>query len=377
MAVKLSSLPPNIYLNNSFTFDESKGTATLQPAVSTVARFQPFLTNPDKYFCSVGRFSVTGSCIPMLVADIDETQGNPNVTTATVTIYQPSTGLSGVAPVVWVPENSYSPVPGPPNGPAGQDISGTYYYCTSYGGWAAMISTAMATAQAALVTAGGVLHTPGAAAPQLSFNASLGITQLTCVAENYNDSDPAITDYVQIWVNGPLAIYFGQYPVDVGSRTGNAAMNTRIRVFNQGANLTTVSAVEYLTMSMETQQALAEWCSLTRIAILSDLPILQETIIPSSNSADPNALGSQNVLIDFCPDLSAVGSYSTSAMIYNAGSVSYRQYSFLSSAAISSVTFRIVWYDGLGRQFPLLIRYGAQCLLKLIFARIDQFVNTI
>ena len=374
MATPLDQLPANIYLNSSFTFNEALGTATVQPATSSTSRFQPFLSNPEKYFCSVGRFSVTGSMIPMLVADIDETQADPNVTTSVVTLYQPSTGKTGTAAVRWVPENTFETVPGAPNGPYGQDTSTTYYYCSTYGAWAEMVTTAFANAQAALLSAGGTLHVPGPA-PVLSFNASLGLAQLQCVLENYTDNNSAdYPDYIQIWVNGPLAIYFSQFSVNVGSRTGNTAKNTRLRVYNSGSNSSEGTGNNFLTMQMESQQGMAEWTSLTSIAILTDLPILQEQIQPSSNSANPNAVQSQSILIDFVPDLSTVGSYSTSAMIYNASGPSYRQYPILSKSSLSSLNLSIVWFDGLGRQFPVLLRYGSICTLKLVFARIDQFV---
>ena len=369
--VKLTDLPPNIYLNSTFTFDDSKGNATLQPAISQTTRYQPFISSPDKYFCSVGRFSVTGSCIPMLVADIDRSQPNPNITTSVVTLYQPDTGKSASAPVVWVPQNTFEPVPGPPNTPTGQDISSTYYWCNSYGAWAAMVSTAFASAQASFVSSGGTLNADQPA-PVLYFNPTLGIAQLIATAANYNEvGNP---NYLQVWVNGPLACYFSQFQVVVGSRSGDTALNTRIRIFDTGDNLSTGDP-PLLTMSMETNQGLAEWCSLSSIAILTDLPIYQEQIVPAATTGNPNAAASQTILIDFLPDLSVPGSYSSDAMIFNAAGPSYRQYSFLSTAAISAARFRVVWYDDLGREFPLLLRYRCNCSLKLVFSRIDQFTS--
>lgn len=142
------SSPDTVYFNVDIPYNDVDPANA--PAVYQSQLSQPILFNPQDYYCSVVRFQVSGTNIPILIARI---QPYPNQD-ANQTIYSVGMGYNGgFSPETFVRYVQYDftyPIPTPPM-VAGATVDYTpYYYIYQYQTFLNMINTALAAALSGL-----------------------------------------------------------------------------------------------------------------------------------------------------------------------------------------------------------------------------------
>ena len=141
----LDSERDNIYYNVIFNNTSENETPTI--AKYSFTNTLIILENPSEYFCSIIRFEIPLSEVPLYIMPIVPNQSNANLTPMSVRIS--FGGNNYYQNIIYVPDNN---IAAPVQNQTSQVIT-PYYYVYSYQNLINAINTAIATQYAAFATA--------------------------------------------------------------------------------------------------------------------------------------------------------------------------------------------------------------------------------
>ena len=134
-----NTIPENDYIYYDlqlYNFNNNK-TDTLQPLTFNEVRSSYFLSKASDYKMSIVRFELDCfNTLPIYEAEIVPNQGDPNLTTSTITLeFDDGAGniYTFLKNVVWIPEIKIIATPQPPNATrTGFQANSPYYYSYSF-----------------------------------------------------------------------------------------------------------------------------------------------------------------------------------------------------------------------------------------------------
>lgn len=374
-------------------------------------RTKPLLYNPNEYYLSVIRFSLSSGLIPLFVCQVVPNPGDandPNFTPYFVTLR--ANGNEYTRNLVYVPQSDQN-APNPPSSTISQDNTTGYYFIYSYQHFIKMINDALALAMGDLITANAAFT--GIEAPYFKYDEKNRLFSLITStqevggtrtfltqygANGFPNVDPQPANTIQIFLgsrlyhfleafktfkfsNIPFITQFSNiqpilpvylyavddlkgnylYPAVVG--TDNTTTQNKLSFVDTGAEYT--ASPPYYVMTQEYEHV-GSFNSINKIVILTSLPVIYENI-PSLNRNGELISGSASnkILTDFVLDISKQGNQ-RQRLIFEPSS-EYRYIELNSTTPIDKIDFRIFWQDRLQNLYPMTIPYGQSNTLKIMF----------
>lgn len=386
--------------------------------VSDLAEFQeertsPLIINPSEYYISVIRFSLDGQNLPLFVFPVIPDLLNPaNANNSGFIIALRYNNTIYQRNVQYASETSY-PTPLPPTLTRIQDNSTPYYYVYYVSHFIKLINDTFDLVYNDMITANPVLT----GIPQayyiydenlqkislISPNTSYYITQYETnpISPNYNKPllNPQPANTIQIFINTHLNAYLEgikSFYINDNSITGfdtsqgspklleitdnknnyyyppqnapNIPANQTLINFTN-VNDTYTTAPEWLIFTQQ-YNIIANWSSLSTIAILTTMPIQNEYIPTLRNSSSINILGDsyREILTDFVPSVTTIGEQ-RQRYIYNPSI--YRYTELKSTLPLTKIQLKIYWVDQNQNLYPLTISSNKINTVKLMFIKKD------
>lgn len=336
----------NIYLNLTINPDPSVGerntVAVFDQTLST-----PVINDPSQYFCSVIRFSLPLSEVPLFKFPLDVNQniGPTSWNNSYLIIGVTNAGIQFPQRVVYVPNNNLTP-PTPalvaPFYTNDQSIS-DYYNIFSITHFIDMINTALAAA----VVAAGLAVT----APFYSWNPQTELISLT-VSAAY------IATGSTIFMNKYMQNYLSSFNL-----TYNATTFQYTHRIPAGAGPFTIQQ-DYISISL--------WFDIRKVILQSkNIPVTPESV-PSQNVNNISQLGLPTGLNAWTPILTDfIVSYDDanqikSIIVYNP-QPQYRLIDMTSQTPLQKIDLQFFYLDKFGNKFPIYISPSQQATVKLGF----------
>lgn len=374
-----NKIPDNAYVYYDlqiYNFNNNKSDAK-QQLVFNEARSTYFLNKASDYKMSIVRFELDCfNTLPVYEAEIMPNQGDPNLTTSTLTL-EFDDGVGNVytttpVSVIWVSPDNTTSMPVPPNATGtGFQTSSPYYYAYSFQYVINLINTALASAFTQLqgLVISGVLKY--VEAPFMQWNVDLNTASLY-VRQSLFDQNKF--PQIRIYFNRPLYALFNSFPAIQNSIN---TPNNKIYQLSIKSNLANIMYFPqnnnpFIKLDQE-YSTVQQWSPVSSIVFTSGtLPVNQNQLsspiqfvngqviqLASSNSY------AQPVITDFVADLI----YQPS-LIY-VPSV-YRYITLISDQPLDQVDITCFWKDKTGALQPLYLPVGGSCSMKIMFEKIHQ-----
>jgi hypothetical protein len=347
----------NIYLN--VTINDQFGPQTTlynDQAEYNSTNTVPILSKASDYYCSVVRFDIPLSTIPIFIMPIVPNQGNPNLTQLKVGMSV--SGVNTFEQLIYVPgSNQYLP----PIQNLEFQVVDVYYFCYSYQSLITIINTGLSQVY---ISSGLAAAHPTRIAPYLFLNKSQGLISLIVpdffVKTLSNPNPPTI------YMNDALSNYLDAYKLFYNG-VNNVDGNDEYFVFDDISNPYFINSIpiavpEYYEYKQE-YSVLGLWSSLRKIFITSNtIPIAYEY----SNSGYINDTLTP-ILTDFVPIIDNAGQ--SRSIAYYQPSSQYRLIDLISDMPLQKIDLKIFWESVNGNVFPLIISQYQQVNIKLAFLK--------
>lgn len=341
----------NIYVNINFNHREEDG-STLSAAEYKVTKTIPILDKCDDYFCSVVRFDISLTNVPLYIFPVKPNSGLTNESPMIIGIRVG--GVNYSFNLIYVPENNYRQVN--QNDPRRQIID-KYYFVYNYQNMIESLNIALAKAY---VASG--LSLLGNEYPYFFLDYASKLISLVVDSRDFAPTQtptvpnpiPAATIYVneslQHFISGFAYKYIGdvngrEYELNLVSfGSFNNFLTSNQKKFNQ----------EYVT--------LFNWSALKKIVMTTNsIPIVSE-YTPTNSSGISSSLP---ILTDFTPELEFPGQ--SRSIAYYTPSAQYRLVNLKSSGSLYTIDVKIYWQDIFGNLYPLTISVFEQASIKIGF----------
>lgn len=348
----------NIYLNCIINPDPYLGQRD-SPCVFNETLTQAVIGDPSKYYCSVARFTLPLSNIPILLFPLDTSQTNPLQSRLQIginiggTYPSPSSASVGVGgtyfsqPIMYVPDNNL-PIPRAVGPFTNADEVNQFYWIYSITQFLEMFNTALSAAY----TASGIVGTP---IPYYSYDSN---TQL--ISLHVTDAFLNYAGNPKIYMNALTVNYLESFKLyqDVLSPQTNPG---QLYFFHDLRVLPTGAVTPYTIV--EDYNSISLWFSLRKIVVTSStLPVTPE-VIPGKNGGTVTYLP---ILTDFSIDLASTVNLGDVA-IYNPSF--YRLVDMSTHVPITQVSLEFLWEDRFGNIIPILIEPFQSASIKLAFQK--------
>ena len=332
----------------------------------------PICENPDDYYCSIVRFEVPAFNIPLIQFFIQEpvtdiSKGIYSFTIGNNTTYGSQTF------VIYIPQILAPTYQIPQVGTPKQNFSTYYYFLYDYVWFISLLNTALASAVASYNTASGDTAT----APFFNYDAP---TQLITLYADKTYYDQSLANPVKIYFNNPLRNFMSGLPYIYTSLVSppNLGLDDYIVIQdNHGLNETYIpptatTGINYLKTSYQ-YSSFGYWSFLKSILVTTNMNVVSETFFVNKPTEFQN-IDYINVLTDFLPDLSGIGSAGVGSQIfiYNAPSL-YRIFEFKQKTPLYDVSLGVGFTDTAGNYYPLQLDLGQQCNFKLMFIKKEVY----
>jgi len=314
-------------------------------------RSSAFLSKACAYKCSVVRFSVNGSLLPLLVPRMLPVAPPTTAMSLTLTF----AGLSFVVPVLFT-------------GPQTGQIQFAWYY---FGAFLDDLNAAFAAAYVGLTALAGPLPAPEA--PVMCwepvsklFTLAVNDSYVGAITVSMNYELFNLFQSFQSTFNGFGAPFQRDY--DLVLQRSNT-----IETFPPGALSSKASALTAPILGLQQEfLSLSNWSPVASFFFTSyQIPIRNENL-PTNPAAAQNQNVSSNVLpvlTDFEPILGADSEFNRGQSQY-LPTAQFRYLTLESDMELSQVDLQCFWTDKQGNAYPLLIDLGYYMSVKLLFEKI-------
>jgi len=318
-------------------------------------RASSILRNCCQYKCSIIRFSVNGSLLPLLVPKILNPNGPPPyITNYSVTLS--FGGFSFVAPVVFT-------------APTNNQIKLAYYYFNAF------IDDLNNAFRAAYIGLTGLIVVPSPDPPVMVWNPQ---TQLFTLFFNQG----YITNNIIISMNYDLFNLFQSFQTTFNGyfsafgRDNDLIINSNNTIGAPfGAGSLSIQAAQLTAPFVGLQQefsSLTNWSPVASFYFTSyQIPIRNENlpIVATSGQSFSVNNNSLPVITDFEPILGSDSEFNRGQSQYLPVS-SYRYLTLESDINLNTIDLQCFWTDKEGQSFPLLIDLGYYISVKILFEMI-------
>lgn len=412
--------PDHIYYDLQATTNDQTGVSVpLVPINFNEVRSNPYLKDPEQYYCSIVRFRVetNGISLPIMIPQMDQDQSEISPTTSVNRLIYTVVMRSGInqfqQAVYFIPQNTSVPVP---TSTTLQDNSNGYYNLNSFQSFVNMVNIAFENCLAGLNAMAPVGN--NVRPPFLQLDPDSGKLQLFAQASFY---DEALAVPIQVYFNEALFDAFSSFQV---FNNGNGVLSTTgltIREANQSAVVpavptsvvTTVSKARYrlrfyfttprnqlnsftvsdvivpynntlpvastypysaITMFQDYVD-LASLCPVQSILFTSSfLPISPsltgKPVIFNSNPSQGLTNNNANIVLQIS-DLELVnekGSDYKPSILY-VPTAEYRLVDLFGNSPLHQIDIQVYWKDRFGNINPLYLSPGATANIKLMFRK--------
>lgn len=303
------------------------------------------------YKCSIVRFSVNGSLLPLLVPKMLSTVSPPYITNYSVTLS--FGGFSFVSPVVFT-------------APTNNQIRFGYYYFNAF------IDDLNTAFQSAYTGLAGLVGLPAPDAPVMVWNPQ---TQLFSLFFN----EAYITNNIIISMNYDLFNLFQSFQSSFNGYFSPFGRDNDLIINNNnviGAPFTAGSvSLQASTLTAPFVALQQEFSSLTNWSPVASfyftsyqIPIRNENL-PITTSNNQSAIVNNNslpIITDFEPILGSDTEFNRGQTQY-LPSAQYRYVSLQSDVNLSTIDLQCYWTNKQGESFPLLIDLGYYMSVKILF----------
>ena len=327
---------------------------TGQPILAQLndTRASAILTRACEYRCSIIRFSVNGSLLPLLVPRM--LPAVPVPTTA-YTVSLSFGAFSFVAPVLFT-------------APQNNQIRFAYYY---FGAFLYDLNTAF---RAAYVGLAALTALPAPEAPVMVWNPQIQLFTL-CFNETYTAGMTISMNYDLFNLFQSFQARFNGYNMPFGRDQDLIidGSNTITAPFAPGS--LSLAATQLTGPVLGLQQefySLSNWSPVATFYFTSyQIPVKNENLpVLSSNSQNVNfSNNSLPVVTDFECLLGADGEFNRGQTQY-LPSAQYRYLTLESDVGLNTIDLQCFWTDKAGESFPLLIDLGYYMSVKILFEKI-------
>jgi len=321
-------------------------------------RATSILRNCCDYKCSITRFSVNGSLLPLLVPKILNPNGPPPyITNYSVTLS--FGGFSFVAPVVFT-------------APTNNQIKLAYYYFNAF------IDDLNNAFRAAYIGLTGLVAVPSPDPPVMVWNPQ---TQLFTLFFNQG----YITNNIIISMNYELFNLFQSFQTTFNGyfsafgRDNDLIINSNNTIGAPfGAGSLSLQAAQLTAPFVGLQQefsSLTNWSPVASFYFTSyQIPIRNENL-PITSSNNQSVIVNNNslpIITDFEPILGSDSEFNRGQTQYLPAGGTYRYVSLQSDINLNTIDLQCYWTDKEGQSFPLLIDLGYYISVKILFEMIEK-----
>jgi hypothetical protein len=384
--VKNASNPDQIYYD--VTVSNFQSSTTVPPIFYyNEQRTLPFISNPEDYYLSILRFTVDTGTIPVFIPSIQPNQGDRNKTIYSVSLQfvGPSTTVyTAQTFLTWVPQDTSTPIPPPPNATANglQVNEGGYYNCYSYTYFLAVLGKAFEDCYndlLAQVTAGGDGPLPSDYPPYMDWDTSSASAVLYADQDGYDQNPSAGIVPINIYMNAPLFTLFSSFPAKyLGYTNVPLGKNFQLEPFNKGStNITPITPVDgspswnAITMYQECSTT-AAWSPITALVFTSNTLPIQPSQVSTPLVFDDNqqlVLGGNNAdIANIITDLvSDTGAYRPN-LVYQPSS-QYRYVTLYGNRPLFNLDLQIFYRLRSGQLIPFRLASGGSVTVKVAFIK--------
>lgn len=362
---ELDNSADNVYVN--VLFNNISGTSSI-PASSLTTYSVPILDSPDNYYCSIVRFDIPLSRIPLFICPIIPNQVNPDLTPFIIGI-----DYLGVKYPVNVDYVSYSDYATPVQDKTYQVVT-PYYYMSSVQQFLDIINAALKTA-----VNDSAFPMAGLNYPYFYFESGTELIKFVFPSQFITSVNVPL-----IFMNEMLYTWISGFSVEriYGSTIGNdyylqltnnliAANSPFPGVENLVAQTTTFpvtyplsGSAKYYVLTQE-YKTINNNVAVKKIFVTStSLPITPEFTPPASSGSSSSTLP---IISDFIPNISSLADCVSVAFYYPVSQ--YKLVDMTSNTPIRYIDLRILWQDRYGNDNVLELPPGSQANVKLIFVK--------
>lgn len=362
----------NVYLNVVFNNISSGAPGSVEDSVIAsynVTKTLPIVDKCSDYYCSIVRFDIPLSTIPIIIVPIIPNQGNPNLTTYVIGITLAGTDYP--EPVIYTPLNN-SPVP--VQNQITQVIT-PYYYIFGFQDLINDINEALHVSFAAAGSPGGsgqdpfFWYNPQTQLISLYVSAAFIASGATIFMNTYLDS---LLDGFQVFFNGFNQPNGHDYTFVIANPTSNP-----ISYYPYGYPMNVAFSVPPVYYQFQQQyNVITYWFSLSKLIIATNTIPINREFIPGYNpdNSQNGQATSFPIITDFVPELD-FSNESRSIAYYNPTS-QYRLVDMNSDTALYKIDLQILWEDRLGNLYPLYLKVNQTASVKLAFLKKSLYRGT-
>lgn len=350
----------NVYYNITINYEDNPGGV----AYFQENRTEPIITNCNNYYVTVQRFYVPMSQIPIMIADIQENQANPNLMTYSVGLQY--IGIYARQYLTFVPDNLNVAVPPPPSlNPQGKQSKSEYYFINSIQSLLNMFNSAFA---ALMPLVGAPV---GAEPPYIIYDDATNLFSVVCQTAYFDQSLP---NPINIYFNSaafPLFLGIPANKLPNGSGNGKEYQiiikNTYNNYYNPPFLAPSIPPAYYKIT--QNYSSLSNWNSMISIVFTSNtIPIRGEQIPAVRGSGESNF---RNIITDFQPLFTQTGLLRDAAQYFPQGP--YRLIDMTSTGELRKFDLSVYWQDKNGNLYNLTIAPNETLNIKLLFIKKDLY----
>lgn len=350
----------NIYYNITINHEDNpKGLARFEEN-----RTESILPKCSDYYVTVQRFYVPMSLIPIMIADIQENQANPNLMTYSVGLQY--IGVYARQYLTFVPDSLNVSVPPPPSAnPNGKQSKSEYYFIHSIQSLLNMFNTAFINT---LPLVGAPV---GSEPPYVIYDQTTNLFSIICQTAFYDNSLP---NPISIYFNNaasPLFLGMPMYTLPNSGANGKdyqvIVQNTYDNFYNPPYLAPTIPPAYYKIT--QNYNSLSNWNSMLSIVFTSNtIPIRGEQIPASRGSGDANF---RNIITDFQPLFTQNGLLRDAAQYFPQGP--YRLIDLTSTTELRKFDLQVYWQDKNGFLYNVYVAPNETLNVKLLFIKKDLY----
>jgi len=356
----------NIYYNFNITNDPDVNNNVIL-AQREINFDQILLENPQDFYVSIQRFSVSGKAIPLMICPIVANQPNKNLTPWRITLQNPTSGAFFTQDIIWIPDNDVNP--SLVNQPIPiQDLTyldGEYYYLYTYEKIANLFNTAFSTAMIQLKILDATIPA-NYVAPYFLFNVDNGKFELITDIRNT----------VDIFMNVISELLFDGFRT-FSPTNPNLFRKFIIEILPNNENENFVNGVSTSPRTLITRQ---EYSNIDYINSAKSIIFISNTLgnqkeFISTKGTDTSGLNGISILTDFEFPFDTLGGPRQKLQYSTTGISNLRLVNINNINPIKKLDVSVFWQDNLGRIFPLYLVRGGYVSIKFVFVRKTLFKN--
>ena len=386
-----NGLQDHTYYSLNFRNSGINGNADFAVINYEEIRNSPYLINPQDYYLSVVRFSMSTSTLPILVPEVLTESTNTLVYSVSMSNPTLNGGVAVQTYVVFTPQSNV------PKAPFSAGQNSQYWYIYQVPPFIQMVNTALATCYDTLYGGTG----SGLYPPYLTWDPALNVATFHAADDEFNEDLVIAETGTSVFFNSALFQLFNSFPAYVANLVNNsspaaisavAGRHFRFQFFNSYNSLevtantytqpeippcgTPVAAKLYLSV-VQQYSSVPSMNPVKGIVFLTSLlPVNPENV--SQPEASGTGRGFQNngnnaniatVLTDFEVNLETGQEYRP--FILYTPTAEYRLVDLISNQELKAIQISIAWRNSFGQIIPMLLGSNGNAQIKMMFRRKD------